>query len=155
MNQVSLVRFRQANVDDIPAMSAIRLQVRENVLSDPSRISEQMYRDYLALLGRGWVAEVAGEIAGFCYAARTDSSIWALFVSRNYEGQGIARHLLRLAVTWLFEQGHKTVRLSTGKGTRADRFYAAQGWMRERSDDVDTYYLLTRPEGSDMEACSN
>lgn len=26
------IRFRQANADDIPAMSAIRLAVRENVL---------------------------------------------------------------------------------------------------------------------------
>lgn len=142
MDQTSLVRCRQANVDDIPAMSDIRLRVRENVLSDPSRITGQMYRDYLELLGRGWVAETDEGIAGFCYANNTDSSIWALFIAPEYEGRGLARDLLNLAVNWLFEQGHETVRLSTGKGTRADRFYAAQGWMRERSDDVDVYYLL-------------
>lgn len=45
--------FRPATVADIPAMSRIRLAVTENVLSDPSRVTEQMYRDYLEPLGRG------------------------------------------------------------------------------------------------------
>ena len=49
---------------DIPAMSAIRLAVGENKLRDPARITPQMYADYLALLGRGWVCERDGDIGG-------------------------------------------------------------------------------------------
>ncbi|WP_313872824.1 GNAT family N-acetyltransferase [Rugamonas sp. DEMB1] len=122
--------FRQATVADIPAMSRIRLEVRENTLADPARITQQMYLDYLERLGRGWVAEVHGEIAGFCYAASQDASIWALFIAPEHEGRGCAKRLLALAVDWLFELGNDEVRLSTAANTRADRFYAAQGWSR-------------------------
>jgi GNAT superfamily N-acetyltransferase len=136
--------FRRATASDIPAMSAIRLAVRENVLSDPSKVTEQMYRDYLELLGRGWVAEVDGVIAGFSYAERSDASIWALFVSQEYEGRGIAKALLGLAVDWLFEQGYDCVKLSTSAGTRADRFYASQGWARTVLNERNAEFRLSR-----------
>jgi GNAT superfamily N-acetyltransferase len=111
-------------------MSAIRLAVTENVLSDPGRITAAMYEDYLDHAGRGWVAEVSGAIAAFCYADSVDGSIWALFVQPGWEGRGLARHLLDLAIDWLFATGHDSVALTTAAGTRADRFYAAQGWRR-------------------------
>ncbi|MFS2135033.1 GNAT family N-acetyltransferase [Duganella sp. Dugasp56] len=142
MIQSKLTNFRRANSHDIPAMSTIRLAVGENVLSDPSRITVQMYEDYLELLGRGWVAEVEGVVAGFCYANKTNASIWALFIAPEYEGRGLAKQLLNMAVEWLFEQGQEFVRLSTGAGTRADSFYALQGWTRERVDGNEVFYLL-------------
>lgn len=125
-------------------MSAIRLAVKENVLSDPSRVTGQMYRDYLELLGRGWVVEMDGEVAGFCYADKNDASIWALFVSPKYEGRGIAKRLLQAAVDWLFALGHESVRLSTSKDTRADKFYTGQGWTRSVLNGRDAEFRLTR-----------
>lgn len=139
-----LILFRQANIHDIPAMSAIRLAVVENALTDPARITTQMYRDYLELSGRGWVAEQDGAMLGFCYAASADASIWALFTAPAQEGRGIGKQLLALAVQWLFDQGHACIQLSTGKDTRADRFYQAQGWTRLRVDEKDAYYALQR-----------
>lgn len=136
--------FRQATLADIPAMSAIRLAVTENVLSDPSKVTQQMYQDYLELLGRGWVAEVDGVIAGFSYAEKSDASIWALFVAQEYEGRGIAKALLSLAANWLFEQGHDCVKLSTSSGTRADRFYASQGWTRTVLNERNVEFRLSR-----------
>ena len=128
-------------------MSRIRLAVKENALSNPARITEAMYRDYLDALGRGWVAEQGGEIIGFSYADRTDSSIWALFVDPDREGRGAGRQLLRQAVDWLFELGHPEVRLGTAAHTRADRFYAAQGWTREdMKDDIEVWYRLRRAD---------
>ncbi len=141
MNRVT---FRQACLEDIPAMSTIRLAVTENALSDPNRITQQMYEDYLDLLGRGWVAEVNGEITGFCYADKVRASIWALFMSSEFEGQGHARQLLTLATEWLFALGHSQVQLSTGAGTRAARFYAAQGWTQDRCEGNDLFYSLAR-----------
>lgn len=138
------MNLRQATLLDIPAMSAIRLSVKENILSDPSRVTEQMYRDYLERLGRGWVAEVDGHVVGFSYADKTDASIWALFVSQDYEGRGIAKRLLAVAVDWLFELGHDSVHLSTSRDTRADRFYAAQGWTRSVLNERDAGFRLTR-----------
>ena len=144
---MSAVACRQATVADIPAMSRIRIAVKENALSNPARITEAMYRDYLDTLGRGWVAEQDGEIVGFSYADRADSSIWALFVDPGREGRGAGKQLLRLAVDWLFEIGNPEVRLGTAAHTRADRFYAAQGWTREgMKDDIEVRYRLRRAD---------
>ena len=144
---MSPLTCRRATVADIPAMSRIRLAVKENALSNPARITEAMYRDYLDDLGRGWVAEEDGEIIGFSYADRADSSIWALFVDPLREGRGAGKRLLRLAVDWLFELGHPEVRLGTAAHTRADRFYAAQGWTREgMKDDIEVWYRLRRAD---------
>lgn len=142
MLRVESVTFRQANSLDIPAMSKIRLAVRENALSNPYRITAQMYEDYLKLLGRGWVAEIDGEVVGFSYADKENSSIWALFISPTHEGKGLAKRLLNLATGWLFEEGETLVRLSTRADTRADRFYALQGWVRERFENGDAFYSL-------------
>ncbi len=140
------LHFRPAVKADIPAMSAIRLAVRENVLNNPGRVTTQMYEDYLEKLGRGWVCELEGEIIGFSYAEMADGSIWALFVSPDKEGLGAGAPLLKLATEWLFSQGHQTVTLGTAADTRADRFYLAQGWVRgEMKDAVEVFYTLQRP----------
>lgn len=127
--------YRIASARDIPAMSAIRLAVQENRLRDPKRITPQMYADYLESLGRGWVCERDGAIAGFAYADRAQGSIWALFIDPAHEGFGIGSQLLALAVEYLFALGHPVVKLSTDPGTRADRFYAMQGWTRGSEKD--------------------
>lgn len=136
--------FRQADSADIPAMSHIRLAVTENVLSDPARVTLQMYVDFLEKSGRGWVAEGNGEIVAFCYADRENASIWALFVRPGHEGRGLAKALLALAVDWLFALGHERIVLSTTPGTRADRFYAAQGWLRHPPGATEVVYSLTK-----------
>jgi len=123
-------------------MSNIRLSVTENVLSDPGRVTNAMYEDYLDASGRGWVAEIEGVIVAFCYADRNNGSIWALFVSPSHEGKGLARTLLRLAVNWLFEMGHGSASLRTTANTRADRFYAAQGWHRKPLSETEVEYCL-------------
>ena len=97
---MSRLACRRATAGDIPAMSRIRLAVRENALSDPAR-----------------------------------------------EGLGAGAQLLKLAVDWLFEIGHDELRLGTRANTRADRFYAAQGWTREgMRDDIEVGYRLRRSD---------
>lgn len=136
--------FRQAHRGDIPAMSRIRMAVTENVLRDPGRVTTQMYEDFLDKSGRGWVAEKQGEIVAFCYADKDKAAIWALFVRPGEEGQGLARALLRLAVDWLFALGHPCIHLSTTPDTRADRFYAAQGWQRTPGDASEVHFTLRK-----------
>lgn len=144
---MNTLHFRDATAADIPAMSTIRLAVTENALSNPARITPQMYLDYLDTLGHGWVCEQGGRIIGFSYAARADGSIWALFVDPAFEGLGAGKRLLRLATDWLFAQGHATVQLGTQADTRADRFYQAQGWTRGvMRDAVEVDYVLNRPD---------
>lgn len=137
--------IRPAVLADIPALTRIRLAVVENALSDPARITHAMYVDHVAGRGRSWVAEADGVIVGFSSADGSDGSIWALFVEPGREGHGHGKALLREAVDWLFTLGHAHVRLTTGAGTRADRFYAAQGWRRDAVDGKDAAFTLARP----------
>ena len=137
--------FREAGVGDIAALSEIRLSVTENVLSDPRKITPEMYTDYLSVSGKGWLCEFGGEAVGFSVASRKDASIWALFVKPEYEGQGIGTRLLKLAVDWLFEMGAASISLSTGANTRADRLYERRGWKRgEIKPDGEVMYRLDR-----------
>jgi GNAT superfamily N-acetyltransferase len=123
------VELRQANKSDIPAMHRVRLAVRENVLSDPGRITESDYLAALDELGRTWVIETNGAIAAFATAYR-NGSIWALFVHPDHEGHGYGKALLSTAVAWLWSLGHKRIWLATAADTRAERFYLSQGWQR-------------------------
>lgn len=138
--------FRRAEPADIAAMSRIRLSVSENVLSDPARVTLQMYEDYLGRCGRGWVADVEGTIGAFAYADKLDGSIWALFVDPAFEGRGLAKHLLQLAVDWLFALGFAEITLTTTPGTRADRFYARHGWRRGSASSREVAYPLSRED---------
>jgi GNAT superfamily N-acetyltransferase len=146
MHRKNQLTLRRATSCDIPAMSQIRLSVAENILSDPARVTKEMYEDFLEQAGRGWVAENGGQIVGFCYADKVNASIWALFVRPGYEGQGLGQSLLKQAVNWLFGIGHERVHLTTGVNTRADRFYSKQGWTRAPVSSTDVRYSLTRPQ---------
>lgn len=140
------MNFREATLEDIPALSEVRLSVRENVLSDPGRITREMYVTYLVESGKGWVCEIGGEVVGFSVASAADASIWALFVRPSHEGRGIGKRLLRLATDWLFATGAESVALTTGERTRADRFYEEQGWRRgEVRPDGEVCYRLFKP----------
>jgi len=137
--------FREAASGDIPHMTRIRLAVTENVLRDPTRITQQMYADFLEKDGRGWVAQVDGEIVAFSYANRIDGSIWALFVDPRFEGQGLGKALLARATGWLFSLGFTVVTLSTGTHTRAAQFYTRLGWRLASSSASDSVFALDVP----------
>lgn len=119
---------RQANQSDIPAMHRVRLSVRENALSTPGRITESDYLSALGALGRSWVVDADGEIAALA-TGYSSGSIWALFVHPDCEGRGYGSALHSTAVAWLWSLGHKRIWLTTGRGTRAERFYLSLGWQ--------------------------
>ena len=120
--------LRPATDHDIDAMHAVRLAVRENALSDEKRVRPEHYRALLQESGRGWVHEESDEVVAFGIADHASRNIWALFVAPGFEGQGIGRELLEAMVTWLFEQSPEPLWLTTGRNTRAERFYSAAGW---------------------------
>lgn len=145
----SSVIFREASADDIPALSEIRLSVRENVLTDTRKVTPEMYEAYLGGAGKGWLCEVDGDVVGFCVASLREASIWSLFVKPGYEGRGIGTRLLKLATGWLFEVGASSISLSTEANTRADRLYERQGWKRgEIRLDGEVCYRLDKLGGT-------
>jgi len=128
-------------------MNHLRLQVRENTLSDPGLVTEAMTAEAISESGRGWVFEEAGELVGFSIAMHEDPSIWALFVLPDHEGRGIGHALHDAAVNWLWEQGADRIWLGTDPGTRAERFYRERGW-REAGlhDNGEIHFELDRQQ---------
>ena len=126
------LHIREATSDDIAAMHAIRMAVRENRLSDPGWLTPAVYRACLADAGSAntWVCETEHGIAGFATGRVVQQDIWALFVDPAQEGRGIGKALLAAATEWLFARGVAAIELSTTPDTRADRFYRQAGWRR-------------------------
>ena len=127
---------------DEPRIRAIRMGVRENILSDPSKVTDEdvaWYRDNAIFL----VAEDAGEIAGFACANHQTGLIWALFIDPAQEGRGHGRALIDAALAGLKAAGHAQAWLETGAGTRAERFYRRHGW-RDMGRGLDGQIVFTR-----------
>ena len=129
-----MILIREAAANDIPAIFEIRLSVKENVLTNVNAITPEVCKEYLEINGKGWVAEIDGVAVGFSIASSKDNSIWALFVRPESEGKGVGKALLNAAVAWLFANGADEIKLTTGAGTSADRFYEQQGWLRGAVD---------------------
>lgn len=121
--------IRRAEPSDVPAMHAIRMSVRENVLRTPARVTEQ---DYLRLLERdgfAWVCELAGQPVGFAVGDRLRANVWALFVHPDFEGRGAGRRLHDALLDGFAAAGLERPWLTTEPGTRAERFYRRAGWQ--------------------------
>lgn len=120
--------LRIATRADVAAIQRVRRDVRENRLVSRV-ISDDEVVEHLERLGRGWIVEEGGEIAGFAIGRLRDGNIWALFVDPAHERRGYGRRLHDAMVAWMFAQGLPKLWLSTEVGTRAERFYRAAGWM--------------------------
>ena len=137
--------LRQATRHDIPAMHRIRLSVLENRLTS-TVISEADYAQAIEATGRGWVVESENQIVGFAVGNAKTGNIWALFVDPAHEGQGYGRQLMDGMVAWLWSQGLSRLWLTTGPGTRAERFYERAGWSRSESTERgEVMFELRRP----------
>ena len=120
--------LRQACREDIPAMHAVRMAVRENALRSAA-VTESSYVPAIEETGRGWVVEVHGEVVAFAVGNKVTGNIWALFVRPEHEGRGYGQRLHEVMLSWLFSQGVERAWLSTDPGTRAQRFYERAGWQ--------------------------
>ena len=135
--------IRIATEADIARMQCIRLSVRENRLVDPAAIQPSDYRAMLNERGRGWVAELDDELAGFAIADRTRANIWALFVAPQHERRGVGRALHDAMLDWLFSTGTPEAWLGTEAGTRAERFYLAAGWRYVETTRGEAIYAIS------------
>jgi ribosomal protein S18 acetylase RimI-like enzyme len=87
--------IRNANVSDIPRIFEIRGAVHENKLRDPSRVTIEDLRWFIANPGI-FVWDEDGRIVGFSAADPRDGSIFALFVAPAFEGREFGRLLFVL-----------------------------------------------------------
>jgi len=129
MKKPGTFAVRLATPADISQMQRIRRRVRENQLSDPSRVTDGDCRRMILERGRGWVCELDGLIVGFAIGDLVVANIWALFVDPEHEKRGIGRALHRPMLDWMFASGADKVWLGTEPGTRAEDFYRKAGWQ--------------------------
>ncbi len=122
--------FREAVLEDIPAIQVVRNSVKENMLSDPALVSDKDCEEYMFVRGKGWVCEMDGKILGFAIADLKDDNIWALFIHPDHEKKGIGKKLHQIMMDWYFDQGKEKVWLSTASNSRAEGFYKIAGWKQ-------------------------
>ena len=136
---------REATAADIAAMHEIRLSVRENVLSDPRKVTPDHYHRFLGSTGKSWVYVVKEQVVGFAAADSGTGNIWALFVHPDFERQGIGRQLHDTMMNWLFGAGCNRAWLTTQANSRADFFYHRAGWQAiDSMADGDLLYEMRR-----------
>lgn len=111
-------------------MQVVRHLVKENTLSNPDLVPDKDVAYYITEKGKGWVCEIENQIVGFSIIDLMENSVWALFVDPDFAEKGVGKQLHKLMLDWYFQQTKDTVVLGTAPNTRAERFYALQGWTQ-------------------------
>ena len=126
--------IRKATLADRPRISEVRLSAASVARVDTTA-------DWIFENGAFWVWQEDGAVQGFAVADPRDGTIFGLFIHPDYEGRGIARALLPRACEDLRAAGFAAATLTTGAGTRAERFYRENGWRETgRQDDGEVVF---------------
>ena len=120
--------LREANSRDIKQIQIVRNSVKENMLSDPTLVSDEDCEEFINVRGKGWVCEIENKIVGFAIVDLKENNIWALFVHPDHEGKGIGKKLHDEMLNWYFAQNKNDVWLGTAPNTKAEQFYRKNGW---------------------------
>lgn len=122
------MNFRQATTEDIPQIQIVRNSVKENQLSNPILIPDNLVEEFITKRGKGFVCEIDKKIVGFSIVDFAENNVWALFILPNFEGKGIGKKLHQLMLDEYFSKTKETIWLSTEANSRAETFYKKQGW---------------------------
>ncbi len=105
------------------------LEIRQNVINEMTTLTDEDYKIFITVKGKGWICETDSIIVGFAIADLNTNNIWALFVDPDFEGKGIGKKLHKIMLDWYFAKTKITVWLSTEFHTRAENFYKKAGWI--------------------------
>jgi len=150
------VLFRALGEGDVEAVFDVRGATRENAISrerlaamgfTPASVAEHL----AAGTTRGWVCSSGSRIVGFCIGESATGEVLVLAVLPEFEGRGIGKMLLALAVDWLrsFEPARVWLGASPDPGTRSHGFYRFLGWRPVGEKDAHGDEVLVLPRPSD------
>ena len=122
------MNFRQAIPEDIPQIQIVRNSVKENQLSNPNLIPDDLVEEFITKRGKGFVCEIDDKIVGFSIVDFVENNVWALFLLPDFEGKRIGKKLHQLMLDEYFSKTKETIWLSTEPNSRAETFYKKQGW---------------------------
>jgi ribosomal protein S18 acetylase RimI-like enzyme len=150
------VTFRALHERDIEEIVDVRGATRENAISRERRaalgITPTSVAKHLAAgATRGWVCVAESRIVGFCIGESATGEVLVLAVLPAFEGRGIGKTLLSLAVDWLRSFRPKRVWLgaSSDPRTRSHGFYRALGWRSVGRRDTHGDEVLELPSPDD------
>ena len=147
------VHYREVTPNDMQAIFEVRIATWHNrngreELSELG-ITHDSVRGMLSTTYCGWLAEVDCRIVGFAMGNRENGEMWVIAVLKEYEGQGIGKHLLQLVEEWLFSKGWDEIWLTTDpdENYRAVGFYRLSGWKDWKLEDGDRFMRKSKPLG--------
>lgn len=120
--------LRRAQVRDLERLWDIRLDAKENTLSNRAAISDTEFLWYIET-AITWVSVDEQGVNGFACANHQTALIWALFVGNATQRQGCGAALMAATLRDLQTIGHLQSHLSTTPGTAAETFYRSTGWI--------------------------
>ena len=127
--------FREEREEDIEATLEMRGRTRENPVSRAYLTSlgitpESVAADFRSGNAKGWVCVDRRGVAGFSGADAARGEVVVVAVLPGYEGRGVGKRLLALAVGWLRSRGCGRVWLAANPDPagRAHGFYRRLGW---------------------------
>jgi GNAT superfamily N-acetyltransferase len=148
--------FRPLHERDIEEIFDVRGATRENAISrerlaamgiTPASVAEHL----AAGATRGWVCVSESRIVGFCMGEAATGEVLVLAVLLAFEGRGIGKTLLSLAVDWL--RSFKPTRIWLGTSSdprvRSHGFYRALGWRPVGEKDTRGDEVLVLPSPSE------
>ena len=122
------MNFRQAIPEDIPQIQIVRNSEKENQLSNPNLIPDDLVEEFITKRGKGFVCEIDKKIVGFSIVDFVENNVWALFLLPEFEGKGIGKKIHQLMLDEYFSKTKATIWLSTEANSRAEIIYKKQGW---------------------------
>lgn len=127
--------IRAAVPEDVATCHALRGRTRENAVPPEVLDARGITVDSWSGSVRrgelpGWVCEVGGAMAGYCFGARETGEVVVLIVLPEHEGMGIGRTLLERTMAQLRSFGHERLFLGCARdpGLRSWGFYRHLGW---------------------------
>ncbi|HEX2561673.1 GNAT family N-acetyltransferase, partial [Phenylobacterium sp.] len=115
------MNLRQATREDAPAIAAIHRLAAFMPPAHAGQEGQRFVREQLMNENQVWVAEAAGEVAG--YIAFNDDWVRHLFVHPHHQGQGIGQALLDRVIA----DGRERQLWTFHKNSRARKFYENRG----------------------------
>ena len=94
--------YRKATIKDIPLIQVERNSVKENQLSNPNLIPNELAEEFITVRGTGFVCEIDDTIVGFSIVDFIENNVWALFLLPEHEGKGIGKKLHQLILDEYF-----------------------------------------------------
>ena len=122
--------IRSVRKSDIPGIIGVRNSVKENMLTDPSAMTEDECKQFIEERGKGWVCVQGEQIAGFGFVDMQKNNIWAFYAGPGSEDYGCSSKLHEILLDWYFALKKDPLWIGTEAGSQDEKFYQNKGWLR-------------------------